>query len=161
MEYQVAIVEVDAQQIVSIRKRLSQREIPTFLAASFAELIGRLGLLGARPAGAPFVVYHEFGPREIDAEVCMPIDRPIDASGRVRSGTLPAMTVARTLHVGPYEKLGEAYRAITEWAERQGVEGQGPLRERYLVGIGDMVPPAEYRTEVEMPIVATTAAVPA
>ena len=70
------------------------------------------------------------------------------------------MTVARTLHVGPYEDLGAAYRALTEWIDRNGLEAAGPVQERYLNGPGDGATPAEYRTEVEIPVVPGAVAVP-
>jgi effector-binding domain-containing protein len=63
--------------------------------------------------------------------------------------------------VGPYEDLGGAYRALTEWIDRNGLEVAGPVQERYLNGPGDLVSPAEYRTEVEIPIIRTAVAIPA
>jgi effector-binding domain-containing protein len=106
-----------------------------------------------RPSGPPFVIYHEFGADAIDAEVCVPIRAVIDAAGRIGSRVLPGMTVARTVHVGPYEDLGSAYAAVTEWASDHGAEVAGPFQERYLNGPGDGVAPSEYRTAVELPIV--------
>jgi len=159
MEYEVAINDVEEQRIVSIRERREARELAQFLASSFAELIGRLGLLGGKAAGPPLVIYHEFGPDTFDAEVCMPVRAQVGASGRVRSRLLPAMTVARTVHVGPYDQLGEAHRAIAEWTKRRGFSPAGPVLERYLIGPGEMVAPAEYRTVIEQPVVATPAPV--
>ncbi len=160
MEHEVAVFEVEEQRVLSIRDRIEQGRIPPFIGGSFEELFGRLALLGVAPAGAPFVIYHEFAPRDIDAEVCVPVAAPVEASGQIQARVIPAMTVARTLHVGPYEDLGEAYRAINDWVEREGVDGAGPLHERYLNGPGDVASPAEYRTEVDLPIVAAPAAVP-
>jgi effector-binding domain-containing protein len=160
MEYDVAIIDYEEQRIISIRDRREQQAISHFIGRSFDELFGHLRLLGVEPAGPPFVAYHEFGPHEIDAEVCVPVGGSVEASGRVRTRLLPAMTVARTLHVGPYEQLGEAYRAIGDWAERRHLEGTGPLRERYLNGPGQVASPAEYRTEIELPIDAAAVAAP-
>lgn len=161
MEYVIATRELGAQDVFSIRDRLAPTEIPTFLQGAFGELFGRLGLLGVEPAGHPFVIYHAFGPSEMDAEVCVPIAQPASATGRMVSRQLPALTVARTLHVGPYEELGAAYRALTDWIERNGFQTSGPVQERYLNGPGEGVGPAEFRTEVEIPIVRAAAAVPA
>ena len=47
------------------------------------------------------------------------------------------MTVGRTLQHGPYEDLGAAYRALTDWINRNGLEAAGPVQERYLNGPGD------------------------
>jgi len=159
MDHDVSINEIGEQQIVSIRGRFEQQRIPEFIGKAFGELFGRLGLLGVSPAGPPFVIYHQFGPHEVDAEVCVPVSGPVEASGRVQARTIPAMTVARMLHVGPYEELGGAYITLDAWIERGGLEAVGPLQERYLNGPGDNVTPAEYQTEIEIPILATTAAV--
>ena len=133
---------------------------PDSFKAAFPELLGRLRLLGVAPSGAPFVIYHEFGTDGIDAEVSVPIGEPVAAAGKTESRVLPAMTVARTIHVGPYEKLGDAYTALWDWIKSHGFEIAGPIQERYLNGPGDNVPTSEYRTEIEMPIVPSAVAVP-
>ena len=161
MEYVIATRELGPQEVFSIRDQIAPSEIPGFLQGAFAELFRRLGLLGVPPAGHPFVIYHAFGPSEIDAEVCVPISQAATATGRIESRQLPAMTVARTLHVGPYEELGAAYRALTDWVERHGLEAGGPVQERYLNGPGDGAIATDYRTEVEIPIVRAEVAVPA
>ncbi len=161
MEYVIATRELAAQAVLSIRDRQAASDVPAFLSGAFGELFGRLGLLGVPPAGHPFVIYHAFGPADMDAEVCVPIAQAASATGRIQSRELPAMTVARTLHVGPYEGLGATYRALTEWIERNGLGAAGPVQERYLNGPGDGVGPAEYRTEVEITIVPSAVAIPA
>ena len=83
----------------------------------------------------------------------MPVPQAVAPERRIQSRTLPAMTVARTLHVGRYEDLGAAYGAVSAWVTRHGFEGAGPLQERYLDGPGDGSAPSGYRTEIEMPII--------
>ena len=114
MDYVIATRELGPQSIFAIRDRHAPPDLPGFLSGGFGELVGRLGLLGVRPAGHPFVIYHALGPAHIEAEVCVPIAEAASAAGRIESRELAAMTVARTLHVGPYEDLGAAYRALTE-----------------------------------------------
>ena len=120
MEYQIALHDVESQPIVSIRGRHAQAEIPEFLGRSFGLLFGHLKLLGVDPAGPPFVIYHAFGPAGMDTEVCVPVASPVSATGGVESRMLPAVTVARTLHIGPYEELGGAYDAVTDWIRGRG-----------------------------------------
>lgn len=161
MDYVIATQELGPEDVFSIRDRIAPPDIPVFLQGAFAELFGRLGLLGVPPAGHPFVIYHAVGPTEMDAEVCVPIAGPVTATGRIGSRRLPAAIVARTLHVGPYEELGAAYAALTDWIERHGFETSGPMQERYLNGPGEVASPADFRTEVEIPVVHAAAAVPA
>lgn len=161
MDYVIAKRELGPQPILGIRDRRAAADVPGFLTEAFGELFGRLGLLGMAPAGHPFVIYHAFGPNHIDAEVCVPIAEVATTMGRIRSRELAAMTVASTLHVGPYEELGAACRALTDWINQHGLGAAGPVQECYLNGPGDVVTPAEYRTEVEIPIVPATVAIPA
>ncbi len=156
MTHRVDMHDLEPQAIASIRDGCQRDRIPAFLETAFAELFQRLGRLGVRPSGPPLVIYHEFGVDAIDAEVCVPIRDVIDAAGRVRSRVVPGMTVARTVHVGPYQELESAYATVTEWVSDHGAEVAGPLQERYLNGPGDGVPPSEYRTVVELPIVPST-----
>ena len=160
MDYAVTTHELAAQSIVSMRDRRPQQEIPGFIGEAFGQLYGRLGLLGAAPAGPPFVIYHEFGRDSIDAEVCVPVGQPVTATGKIRSREAPAVTVARTLHVGPYDQLGVAYAALTDWLSRNEIEAAGPAQERYLNDPGEVTSPEEYRTEIEIPIVPAAVPVP-
>ena len=155
---QVTVVEVPAQRIVSIRGRFDETAIPDFVGGAYGELYGFLASRGVEPAGPPLVVYHAFG-AEIDAEAAVPIpDGPALAAdgpeaGRVRLGMLPAATIARTLHVGPYDQLGAAYDRIGHWIEGHGQVPSAPTRERYLNG-PDTAAPADLRTIIEMPVIA-------
>jgi effector-binding domain-containing protein len=160
MDHVIATRHVESQAIVSIRDRRKQDELPGFLQTAFPELFGRLRSLGVSPAGPPFVIYHEFGADGIDAEVSVPIGEPVAAGGRIESRVLPAMTVARTVHVGPYEKLGDAYAAVSAWVGSHGFEAAGPIQERYLNGPGDAVAPSGYLTEIDLPIVPLDVAAP-
>ena len=160
MDYLITTHHVEPQAIVSIRDRRARADLPGFLKATFPELLGRLRLLGVSPIGPPFVIYHEFGPDGVDAEVSVPIREPVATAGKIQSRVLPAMTVARTTHVGPYEKIGEAYAAVSDWIRAREFEAAGPVQERYLNGPGDRVASTEYRTEIEMPILPLVVAVP-
>ena len=56
-------------------------------------------------------------------EVGVQVDRPFDdhdAPDGVRSREIPAATVARAVHVGPYDRMGETHAAIHRWCEEHG-----------------------------------------
>lgn len=160
MTYPIATHDLEAQPVISIRGRHPQTEIPAFLGRTFGELFGQLKILGVTPSGPPLVIYHEFGPTDIDAEVCVPIGRDVSATGTARTRILPAVTVVRTLHVGPYEALDAAYKALNVWVALQDLTVAGPVQERYLNGPGDTGSQAEYQTEIEQPVVPKGVPVP-
>jgi effector-binding domain-containing protein len=156
MHYQITTLETPEQRVLAIRSRVPQQDMPTVIGSAFAEIYGYLADLEVEPAGEPAVLYHSFGP-EFDTEIVVPVAREIPVTGRLVADVLPAATVAQTIHVGPYEKLGEAYEALRKWMEHQGFAPAGPVREHYETGVADGLPPEQYRTRIEMPIVEVAA----
>ncbi len=154
MEYEVKTRETKAQPIVSVRGHTSTAAMPEFFQRAYAEEFGLLGRQGIRPAGMPFSIYHdpEFTVEDVDVEVAVPVAEPAQAERRVAAGVLPGGLVAYTLHVGPYEEIGGAYRALAEWTQSHGHEMAGPPRECYLTDPASTPNPAEYRTEVIWPV---------
>jgi effector-binding domain-containing protein len=152
MRYEVATHEVPDQALLSIRARMKTAEMPGFIGQSYAKLYGRLDGLSVTTRGMPFVIYHAFGPGVVDAEVCLPLAAVVADSGEMTSRVLPAATVARTVHLGPYDRLGDAYGELSEWIGDHGFVVVGVARERYLNEPGPDVAPADYLTEIDLPI---------
>ena len=57
-----------------------------------------------------------------------------------------------TIHRGPYEEIGAGYVALTEELNSLGYAVTGPASEVYLVGTDDGAAPADFVTEVRLPI---------
>jgi effector-binding domain-containing protein len=152
MGYEVTTHEVPDEALLSIRGSMTMAELPGFIGQSYAKLYGRLGELGDSSCGPPFVIYHAFGPGQVDAEVCVPLAAVVTASGEMTSRVLPGASVARTVHLGSYDSLGAAYTELYEWIGDRGFEVVGVARERYLNEPGPDVPPADYITEIDVPI---------
>ncbi len=155
----ITTYQVEEQPVLSIRRRLTTEEMPTFIGQSCEKLYAYLGLLGVPPNGAPFVIYHAFGPGDIDAEVCAPTPHLVAGSAELEACVLAATTVARTVHLGPYDQLGTAYTALTEWVGDHGYETAGPPRERYLTEPGPAISSADYVTEIDLPVTPASVAV--
>jgi effector-binding domain-containing protein len=153
MVYEISMDEIPAQRIMSIRGSVARGDVPDFIDRSFADLRSHLRLLGVRAVAGPFVIYHVLG-TSVDTEACVPVAGDILAVGRISTRSLPATTVARTVHVGPHEELRAAYAALVTWMGQRGYEAVGPVRERYIDGPGGSTRPADYRTVVELPIAA-------
>lgn len=113
-------------------------------------LAGRAGLW-AQPQPVVLALYHDdpegTAPEALrsDAAISVPLERPMP-EGLVEQH-IPAGTYASTLHVGPYERLGDAWaRFMGEWLPASGRRlGDGPSFEVYLNMPGE-VPPEELRT---------------
>jgi effector-binding domain-containing protein len=64
-------------------------------------------------------------------EVGVLLDRPCPLTGRVRPSELPAGTVARTVHRGPFAQVGAAHDAVRRWCAEHGIRPDGPRWEVY------------------------------
>jgi effector-binding domain-containing protein len=63
-----------------------------------------------------------------------------------------ATKIAVYLHVGPYEKVGDAYGKVFEFIEKNGYKVAGPPMEKYLDMDPAAVKPEELRTEINIPV---------
>jgi len=160
MDYEISVRDVPSQWIVSVRRQMTVPELPAFFGEAYGRIFTRLADLDVEAVAPPFAIYHQFGPGEVDAEAGVPVGRRVSATAPLKVRKLAATTVARTVHVGPYEELGQAYEALTDWIADHGRQAAGPVRERYLNGPGEDVPPTAYMTEIEMPISPAPVALP-
>lgn len=87
-------------------------------------------------------------------EVCVPVRKEIPVKDDIVIKTIPLTNGLSTIHVGPYDKIGNAYQAIHDYAQKQNIELALPSRETYLKGPGMlfMGNPNKYRTELFIPI---------
>lgn len=80
-----------------------------------------------------------------NVEVGVQVTRPFTPIGPVIPSRLPAGRVVRTVHRGPYDRLGDSHRAVLGWCAEQGLALAGPRWEIY----GDWrEDPKELETEV-------------
>lgn len=130
-KYDVVIKKVDEIKTASVRDVVPT---PPEQGGLWGELEGYLAMQRVRPVGACFTLYHddEFKERDWDLEVCEPIADDISESKRVKVRTLPASTMACTMHNGPFVTISEAYNAIGKWITDNGYRITGPCREVYL-----------------------------
>lgn len=111
------------------------------------ELLARLARLGLEPG--PIVCLLT---RPDDDSLLLQMGTPVAAPPPgERMVELPAGPVAVARHVGPYEEVGLADLALHAWAEEQGREQAGPLRELYRNDPA-VVPPEALETDVILPL---------
>ena len=136
----VAVKSVPPVDVVFVRARVAVRDIGRLFAAAGRKLHGPA-------AGAPLVIYHDaiFDPEAADVEVAYPVKADAEE-------TLLPVTAASITHVGPYERLNEAYGLLSAWVADHGLRQSGAVREIYLIGPGDVDDPEHFVTEVQMPV---------
>jgi effector-binding domain-containing protein len=83
---------------------------------------------GLRTDGHNVFIYHHpaSSNAQMDVDFGVEVGRSFDASGEVYATETPAGRVATAVHIGPYDRLKEAYDAIHAWADthRQPFAGQ-------------------------------------
>jgi effector-binding domain-containing protein len=127
-------------------------EIQNVMGPGIGEVMAAIAAQGLVPTGAWFT-HHLRRPTEtFDFEICVPVAAPVTATGRVKPGLWPAMTVARTVHHGGYEGLGAAWGEFLAWVAAGGHTPSPDLWERYLVGPETSPDPALWRTELNQPL---------
>ena len=147
------VLESSEQLTVCIPLVVPRAEIQAVMGPGIRELYAVLAAQGVAPAG-PWFTHHKRRPTDtFDFEICVPVATPVAAAGRVQPGRLPAARVARTVYHGPYEGLGAAWGEFCTWIETNGHTPRADLWECYAVGPESSPDPADWRTELNRPLV--------
>lgn len=147
------VVESAEQLIAFIPLVVPRAEIQTVMGPTIREVYAALSAQGIAPAG-PWFTHHRRRPAEtFDFDVCVPVAAPVAATGRVQPGQLPAARVARTIYHGPYEGLAAAWGEFSAWVAASGHTPREDLWECYLTGPESSPDPANWRTELNRPLV--------
>lgn len=147
------LTQSTAQRTAAISLVVPTSEIQQIMDPAIQELIATVTGQGVVPSG-PLLSYHRKRPSDVfDFEISLPVPAPITPAGRVINSQLPARRVARTVYTGPYEGLGAAWGEFMDWIETSGHQPAENLWECYLVGPNSTDDPAQYRTELNRPLV--------
>jgi len=153
------IVLKDLPRVVVYSKRLV---VPSY--DSYFEVIPKIGeeCLASNPdvrcvEDPPycFIIYHdgEFKERDIDIELCEAVEKAGIDTETIKFKTIERVpTAACVMHRGPYSALRAAYAAVFKWIEDNGYAPTDNPRESYIDGVWNRDDPAEWLTEVQVPI---------
>jgi DNA-binding transcriptional MerR regulator len=102
-----------------------------------------------------FIEYHdgEYKERDIDIELQEAVDKMGVDTPTIKFKRLTRVPEAAcVLHKGPYSELRGAYAAVYKWIDGNDCIAVGNPRESYIDGIWNRSDPAEWITEVQVPI---------
>ena len=146
------IIESAAQLTAAIRLTIPRTEIQHVMGPGLAELRAAVTAQGLAPTG-PWLTHHfRMDPAIFDFEIALPVSTPVAAAGRMRTGHLPATTVARAVLHGDYAGLPAAWGELDAWIAAHGYTPGAELWERYVVGPESHSNPADWRTELNRPV---------
>jgi effector-binding domain-containing protein len=150
MEYDVQVVHTAAQDLAVSRFEATGSELPARLGEAFAAVAADLGRRGLPITGPAVACYDGDGDR-FSVAAGFEVAAPVAADGVVEPMRLPPDDVVTTLHVGPYDRLPEAYAALRDHAESLGRRlDERRMWEEYLDGPD--VPPERNRTVIYVPV---------
>jgi effector-binding domain-containing protein len=165
MSYVVKKTELQPQPVIVGRKRVQRAEISAAIGQVLGHVFQFAQQRGIALTGFPFTRYVDVGPGLITMEPGMRIagsgQEPlhIDAAwlqatgeAAVRADTLPGGPAAFTVHMGSYDTLADAYGAIQQWIESEGLTPAGPPWECYVTDPAEHPNPADWKTEVYWPL---------
>lgn len=154
--YSVIRKTLEAQPVLVQRRKVKRSSI----AATIAEVLPQVFLYaqqrGIALAGLPLTRYvevtHGFVTIEPGMRIAAPTAPPASEGSPVLAATLPGGPAASTLHTGPYEGLPDAYAAIEQWIEAQGLASAGAPWECYINDPSEHPDPKDWKTEVFWPL---------
>ena len=146
------ITTIPAQLVAKIHLTIPRSEIRSMMGPGISEVMAAVSGQGIGPTGPWFTHHLQMQPATFDFEICVPVSAPVAAVGRVVTGEIPAMTVARAVYEGPYEGLATAWREFHDWISAQGHHPRPNLLECYLAGPDSNSDPDRWRTELIQPL---------
>jgi DNA-binding transcriptional MerR regulator/effector-binding domain-containing protein len=145
----VELRAVPARTVAAVSGTVSIEDVLDWYTDAMAELDAVIG----RDQGPPGGVYANelFTDGRGDVLVYLPgeLSKP---TRRVAEVELPAVELAVATHVGEHDDIDVTYGELGGYVTGHQLAVAGPVRESYLVGPRDGVPPAEWRTEIGWPV---------
>ncbi len=147
------IAQSPAQPIAFIPLVIPRDQIQVVMGPGLQEVFAALGAQDQKPTGPWFSHHLRMNPKTFDFRICVPVARAVKPVGRVQAGERAAAKVARTTYHGGYEGLGEAWPQLRAWVDAQGLKTREDLWEVYVKGPEASPNPADWRTELNWPLI--------
>jgi effector-binding domain-containing protein len=110
------------QPYLAVRSQVPMDQLPTAIPQGIVEVHRFLEEHGIRPAGAPFVRYHQIDmPGLVDISVGWPFAGVIEGNGRVTASSLPTGRYLSAVYTGNYTGLIEATAELIKWGEENAM----------------------------------------
>lgn len=149
MDSSVSIQLVSSRMLAAVRREVRVGQVGSAWRPALDQVWAFLRQNpGLRTDGHNIFLYHHpaKGESTMLVDFGVQVVRPFDRAGEVFLNETPAGRVVRALHIGPYDRMGEAHRAIQVWAEANKTEFGGKSWEIYGDWTDD---PAKLETQVE------------
>lgn len=146
------VVFSPARCIAFIELQIPHEQIAAAMQAALAEIRQLLDDQHIVSCGPWFTHHARLPSTTFELRLCIPVSAPVQPRGRVQYGQHPAATVARTVYSGNYTGLAAAWGQFRDWIAAGDLTPRRDLWEIYLVGPDASPNPADWRTELNRPL---------
>jgi DNA-binding transcriptional MerR regulator len=129
---------VPAVLAAAIAEKVKLQDVDLWWSEAFEEIYRALRAAGQEPAAPGGGLYAtELFTDEIgESVIYVPISKPLEGSGRVRTIEIPAAELAVVEHRGALAGSGASYAALGKYVAERALGAGGPIRERYAEVLG-------------------------
>jgi len=146
------IEQMPEQAVAFVPISVARSQIQMAMMPGLGEIHNTLNEQGIAPVGPWLTHHHYLKPDEFHFDICVPVTKAIQPQGRVRAGTLDARKVARTIHRGPFEGLGQAWGAFMAWVSAERLAACIDFFECYAKGPETSPDPVQWETVLSVPL---------
>lgn len=139
------------QHTAAIRMTRPVAQIGAAMAEAFPKIYHAVVAAGVEPTGMPLARYFDFDEAATTFECAIPVPGPFTPANEVQPSTVGGGEAAFTVHVGPYDTIGQTWEALVAWVAAEGRRPAGPTWEIY-VDDPQETPETELRTELYVPV---------
>lgn len=148
MNYQIEIKDIEPIRVAYIRYNGIVSKASKIFPSVFKAISGMV-------SGSPFFCYYKMNPdtKVGEMDLCVPTFKEPYGNG-VSVKEIPRVKAVCVTHVGSYETMNLAYKAIYTYAQKNNLVLEFPFREVYIKGPGMFLKgnPKKYITEIIFPI---------
>jgi effector-binding domain-containing protein len=146
---EVCVATVEPRLIAAVRVHTTQPDLPKSIRDGLARVWPQIN----DRSGRNVVLYHPSEPdglgREFDIETGGEVSEGFKPTPPVYLTRTPGGRVVTAAHIGPYDRMMDAYRAIEAYRQAHGLRFRGPSWEVYGHDNDD---PAKLRTDIFFPV---------
>ena len=145
MTYTVVTKHVDPQITAVVRRQANLKDLAQVVPNACGEVWNFVRSSNLPRPGRNLALYLDCDGELLDLEVGVEMPQVFAGNGQIVCSSTPAGLAATAIHLGSYNRLGEAHTAIRRWCSDNGHALAGPNWELYGHWTDD---PAQLRTDV-------------
>jgi len=153
-DHAVIVEELSPTPVLYMARRVDRDAVAEVLAELLPAVFQYVMEQGLAMAGPPYVRYVEQSAAFLSIEAGIALvegPKPPPPELNIEVGELPGGPAATTVHVGPYDTLGDSHMVLDRWMANNGYAATGAPWEVYLTDPGEVPDPKDWMTKILWP----------